>query len=92
MLGSHLLLLLAAAASASPLRARSNYQVKEKFHVPRSWSRVGPAPNEHVINLQIGLKQSQFDELEKHLYQGLFSLACQQLQLVLTRGSVGPQA
>ncbi|KKY24640.1 putative tripeptidyl-peptidase 1 precursor [Diplodia seriata] len=69
MLGSHLLVLLAAAASASPLRARSEYQVKEHFNVPRSWSRVGRAPSEHVVNLQIGLKQARFAELERHLYE-----------------------
>lgn len=73
MLGSHLLVLLAAAASASPLRARSDYQVKEHFHAPRSWSRIGRAPSEHVINLQIGLKQSRFSELERHLYEGAFA-------------------
>ncbi|KAA6413001.1 MAG: tripeptidyl peptidase [Lasallia pustulata] len=33
------------------------------------WTRVGPAPADHRINLQIGLKQSQFDELERHLYE-----------------------
>jgi len=55
----------------SPIRARSPYAVKDTHHVPRKWSRVGPAPSNHVIHLQIGLKQSQFDELERHLYEGI---------------------
>ena len=44
--------------------------VKETHTVPSQWSKVGPAPAGHVINLQIGLKQSQFDELERHLLEG----------------------
>lgn len=69
MRGPSLVLLLAAATAASPLRPRANYRLKEAFHVPRSWSRVARAPSDHVINLQIGLKQGQFDELERHLYE-----------------------
>jgi tripeptidyl-peptidase-1 len=51
-------------------QGRSSYAVKETHHVPRQWTRVGPAPAWHMINLQIGLKQGRFDELEKHLYEG----------------------
>lgn len=72
MLGFLFLLLVAAVVTASPMRPRADYGIKEKFHVPRGWSRLGPAPAEHVINLRIGLKQGQFAELEKHLYEGLF--------------------
>lgn len=61
--------LFAALATASPVR-RSDYAVKETHPVPQKWSKVGPAPADHVIKLQIGLKQSQFDELERHLYEG----------------------
>jgi hypothetical protein len=61
---------LAVLASASPLQIRTPYAVKESHPVPRKWSRVGPAPAEHVINLQIGLKQGNFNELERHLYEG----------------------
>lgn len=49
---------------------RSLYTLKERHHVPRSWSRVGPAPAQHMIQLQIGLKQGQFSELERQLYEG----------------------
>lgn len=69
---STLLALLAAAgiAAASPLHDRSTYAVKDSHHVPRQWKQVGAAPASHVIHLQIGLKQSQFGELERHLYEG----------------------
>ncbi|KAH6692118.1 tripeptidyl peptidase-like protein [Leptodontidium sp. MPI-SDFR-AT-0119] len=48
---------------------KSLYTLKERHHVPRSWSRVGPAPAQHMIQLQIGLKQGQFSELERQLYE-----------------------
>lgn len=69
---SALLALVAAVGTAagSPLSVRSPYAVKDSHHVPRQWSNVGAAPPNHIINLQIGLKQSQFDELERHLYEG----------------------
>ncbi len=65
-----LIALFAALVTSSPLRVRSPYAVKETHPVPSQWSNVGPAPADHVINLQIGLKQSQFDELERHLLEG----------------------
>ena len=73
------LLTLSIAASlafGSPIRARSPYAVKETHNVPSKWSRVGPAPRDHLINLSIGLKQSQFEELERHLYEGKSSFSC----------------
>ncbi|KAK0130194.1 hypothetical protein ONS96_000717 [Cadophora gregata f. sp. sojae] len=48
---------------------RPQYLLKERHYVPSAWSRVGPAPADHLIQLQIGLRQSQFSELEKQLYQ-----------------------
>lgn len=66
-----LALMLAVGTSvASPVHARTSYAVKETHNVPKQWSRVGPAPSAHIIRLQIGLKQSQFSELERHLYEG----------------------
>lgn len=62
----------AQAALATPIRARSPYAVKETHYVPRQWSKRGRAPESHVLHLHIGLKQSQFDELERHLYEGTF--------------------
>lgn len=61
------LLFASKAVFASPVK--STYVVKDTHHVPSRWSRVGQAHPDHMINLQIGLKQSRFDELEKHLYE-----------------------
>ena len=55
---------------SSPVRIRSPYVVKDKHHVPNRWSNIGPSPANKLINLHIGLRQSQFDELERHLYEG----------------------
>ncbi|KAI9745133.1 MAG: hypothetical protein M1818_001411 [Claussenomyces sp. TS43310] len=55
------------SALAAPAQSHSTYIVKESHPVPSRWSNVGPAPASHVINLSIGLKQSQFEELESHL-------------------------
>ncbi|CAD6453135.1 2aceba83-2327-4523-8826-632c26887149 [Sclerotinia trifoliorum] len=55
--------------SASPIKARTPYAVKETHYPPSQWQRVGPATKGHLINLQIGLRQGQFDELERHLYE-----------------------
>lgn len=66
------LALLAASTTilSSPLLSRPEYAVKDTHRVPRKWSRVGPAPANALLHLHIGLKQSQFDELERHLYEG----------------------
>lgn len=61
---------LAGLVLSSPLRTRSPYVVKEVHYPPNKWTRIGPAPADHIVNLQIGLKQSQFDELERHLHEG----------------------
>jgi tripeptidyl-peptidase-1 len=69
---SALLALVAAGTTlGSPLAMRSPYAVKDTHNVPRKWSNIGPAPSSHILNLQIGLKQSQFSELERHLYEGM---------------------
>ncbi|THV45499.1 hypothetical protein BGAL_0482g00140 [Botrytis galanthina] len=58
-----------SALAGSVIRSRTNYAVKERHHVPRQWKRVARAPAEGIINLNIALKQSQFEELERQLYQ-----------------------
>jgi hypothetical protein len=55
---------------------RSSYAVKDKHVVPKQWSSVGPAPALHVIQLQIGLKQGNFVELERRLYEGMLNCSC----------------
>lgn len=62
----------AGTVSGSSFRSRSPYAVKDTHYVPRRWTAVGPAPADHQIRLQIGLKQGQFSELERHLYEGTF--------------------
>lgn len=57
-------------AVGAKVATRSHHVVKESHNVPRDWSNLGPAPAQHMIQLQIGLKQENFDELEKHLYEG----------------------
>ena len=59
-----------ATTIATPIKARSEYALKERHHVPRLFSRVQRAPLNHVIDLKIALKQSNFDELERQLYEG----------------------
>jgi hypothetical protein len=60
----------AIVAVATPLKTGSEYRVKEHHNVSPKWSRIGDAPSNHIINLQIGLRQGRFAELERHLYQG----------------------
>lgn len=58
------------AASAASLTPRSPYLVKEIHNVTNRWKQVGAPASDQHIHLQIGLTQSRFDELEKHLYEG----------------------
>lgn len=73
MLGSSILLTVAVAAQAvlgSPIQARTAYALKETHNVPYSWRQLERAPREQMLHLKIGVKQSKFDELERHLYEG----------------------
>ena len=74
MLGPSILVTIAAAAQAvfgTPIQSRTAYVVKGSHPVPRQWTKLGRAPQEQMLHLQIGVKQSQFDELERHLYEGM---------------------
>ena len=64
------LLVAANVVTSTPVRRRSPFAVKDAHFIPNKWSRVGPAPENHQIQLSIALKQSRFDELERHLYEG----------------------
>ena len=64
------LALLPSLALAGQVKSRSPYVVKGDHPVPPRWERVDRAPAAHPIELRIGLKSSQFDELERQLYQG----------------------
>jgi hypothetical protein len=61
---------------ATPI-SRSPYVVKETHFVPKEWSKQGRSHGGKTIQLQIGLKQGRFDELDRHLYEGkLQRIAC----------------
>jgi hypothetical protein len=64
---------LAARALATPI-ARSPYVVKETHYVPQEWTKQDRSHGGKTIQLQIGLKQGRFDELDRHLYEGNSSL------------------
>jgi len=68
MLASALLVAIAApAALATPVVARSRYAVKEEHYAPREWTKLERAHGDRIVQLQIGLKQGNFDKLAKHL-------------------------
>ena len=56
-------------ANALPASLGSSYALKERHAVPRSWTAVGPAIKSQMINLQIGLKQSNEGAIEQHLVE-----------------------
>jgi tripeptidyl-peptidase I len=62
--------IIADCALCSPSHLQVPRVVKDFHSPPTKWHKIGPAPAEHVINLQIGLKQSRFDELERKLFEG----------------------
>jgi tripeptidyl-peptidase-1 len=61
---------IASQALATPI-ARSSYEVKETHFVPKDWKKLERSHGGKTIQLQIGLKQGQFDELDRHLYEGM---------------------
>lgn len=63
-------ILYAVSVITEAVNVRSEYAVKDSHPVPDSWSYVGKAPPDHVIELHIALKQAHFDILEKRLYEG----------------------
>ena len=66
------LCLAANGAFASPLQSLNVYALKDAHAVPRTFSKVGPASAGQVLDLQIGLTQARFAELEQKLYDGKF--------------------
>ncbi|KAF2020370.1 subtilisin-like protein [Aaosphaeria arxii CBS 175.79] len=61
--------LAAQASLATPLRSRSPYSVKETHIPPHGWEKLNRAAGDRYIQLEIALKQSNFAELERHLYE-----------------------
>lgn len=71
LLGSTFVSALLTISSASPLADVSTaYALKSSHHVPRKWLNLGPAPPDHIINLQIGLRNGRFGEILGHLDEG----------------------
>ncbi|KAF8851033.1 subtilisin-like protein [Acephala macrosclerotiorum] len=50
---------------------RAGYAVKETHFVPHKWRKVGKAAEDFTIHLNIGLKQSSFDELKRLFIEDL---------------------
>lgn len=63
------LLFLSYSIGALAAPSRLSYSIKERNNIPESWARVGDAPADHILNLRIGLKQSNEDGLENHLFE-----------------------
>lgn len=61
-------LVFAAGCHAAPSKDWE-HKVKEVIEPPRGWSKFKPASANHVIDLRIGLLQSNFAQLEQHLYE-----------------------
>ena len=57
------------ACIQSALQMKGVHKVKETVPHPQGWSKSRPAPADHVIELRIALPQSNFAELERHLYE-----------------------
>ena len=73
----------------TPLASR--YAVKETHRVPDGFTRVGDAPSNHRVRLQVGLKQDRFEELMRHLYEGMrFLTASLKLRLLISRAVSDP--
>ena len=62
------LLTLGTGVFAGPITSRS-YAVKGSHPVPKGWRQMNRAPADHTMELRIGLTQSDFEGLEKHLME-----------------------
>ncbi|TCD70002.1 hypothetical protein EIP91_005252 [Steccherinum ochraceum] len=61
-------LVAATLSNAAPSKL-SALKVKEEIAHPRGWVKSHPAPADAIIELRIALPQSNFEELERHLYE-----------------------
>ena len=65
-----IVLIALPSLSTSSCTHRTRYTLKECHPVPDGWTSVRRPPPNHEIQLQIGLRQSRFHELEQHLNEG----------------------
>jgi hypothetical protein len=61
---------LTALVLSTPVGGRAGYRIKETHPPPSKWRRLGPAPSDYILHLQIGLRQGRFHELESYLQAG----------------------
>jgi len=69
MLVSALLLTLGATSVLGGSVIRLTYAVKGSHPVPKGWRALDRAPQDHKMELRIGLTQGEFKGLEKHLFE-----------------------
>ncbi|PSR82588.1 hypothetical protein PHLCEN_2v6021 [Hermanssonia centrifuga] len=72
MWSTALLLLFVPLASSTPLQTRKwdDFEVKHAWtDAPHGWKCHGPAPEDHVLDMRIALKQDRFDDLVAALYE-----------------------
>lgn len=63
-------LAVAQTALAAQIKSRTPMMVKETHFAPSKFAKVGIPESDHMINLRIGLANTRFHELERHLYEG----------------------
>ncbi|KAK0444466.1 tripeptidyl peptidase A [Armillaria borealis] len=61
--------LWAALLPLAASEALAAHVVKEMIIPPLEWIPDGLPPSNHIVELRIGLRQSDFDALERHLYE-----------------------
>jgi tripeptidyl-peptidase I len=55
---------------STPVKRWDDFIEKHAWEeIPRGWELWGPAPEDHPLELRIGLKQNRFDELISNLYE-----------------------
>lgn len=70
---------------ASIVNTKSPYAVKGSHPVPPRWERLDRAHPNTPIELRIGLKQGDFDELERQLYESELHSKHDNILLILRR-------
>jgi hypothetical protein len=57
--------------TAKPCNLNLKYAVKEVHNPSKQWTRIKDAPGDSKLTLRIGLKMDRWDELERHLDEGM---------------------
>ncbi|KAF7442962.1 Pro-kuma-activ multi-domain protein [Pyrenophora tritici-repentis] len=83
---------IAACNALATPNARSPYAIKETHFAPDEWSKQERTHGRKTIQLQIGLKQGQFDELDRHLQEVSDPDICQYLTAEEVNELVAPSS